>query len=107
MSQRIVLTTTAAVPNREIKEVVDIVSAEVAVGMNILKTCFQQCAMLSEGARALFRTRLEICEARRWKSSSRSIQSRRGMLSLALTWIIQNLAVVAVPCCSLSQTARL
>ena len=37
MSQRIVLATTAGVPNREIKEVVDIVSAEVAVGMNIFK----------------------------------------------------------------------
>ena len=40
MSQRIVLTTTATVPNREIKEVVDIVSAEVAVGMNIFKDIF-------------------------------------------------------------------
>ena len=40
MSQRIVLTTTAAVPNREVKEVVDIVSAEVAVGMNIFKDMF-------------------------------------------------------------------
>jgi uncharacterized protein YbjQ (UPF0145 family) len=40
MSQRIVLTTTANVPNREIKEVVEIVSAEVAVGMNIFKDLF-------------------------------------------------------------------
>ena len=40
MSQRIVLTTTASVPNREIKEVVDIVSAEVALGMNIFKDMF-------------------------------------------------------------------
>ena len=40
MSQRIVLATTAGVPNREIKEVVDIVSAEVAVGMNIFKDLF-------------------------------------------------------------------
>ena len=40
MSQRIVLTTTATVPNREIKEVIDIVSAEVAVGMNIFKDMF-------------------------------------------------------------------
>ena len=40
MSQGIVLTTTASVPNREIKEVVDIVSAEVAVGMNIFKDMF-------------------------------------------------------------------
>ena len=40
MAQRIVLTTTATVPNREIKEVVDIVSAEVAVGMNIFKDMF-------------------------------------------------------------------
>ena len=48
MSQRIVLTTTASVPSREIKEVVDIVSAEVAVGMNIfLKICFQQSVMSS------------------------------------------------------------
>ena len=40
MSQGIVLTTTASVPNRETKEVVDIVSAEVAVGMNIFKDMF-------------------------------------------------------------------
>ena len=40
MSQRIVLTTTSTVPNKEIKEVVDIVSAEVAVGMNIFKDMF-------------------------------------------------------------------
>ena len=40
MSQRIVLTTTASVPSRETKEVVDIVSAEVAVGMNIFKDMF-------------------------------------------------------------------
>lgn len=40
MSQRIVLTTTASVPNREKKEGVDIVSAEVAVGMNIFKDMF-------------------------------------------------------------------
>ena len=40
MSRRIVLTTTASVPSREIKEVVDIVSAEVAVGMNIFKDMF-------------------------------------------------------------------
>ena len=40
MSQRVLLTTTASVPNREIKEVVDIVSAEVAVGMNIFKDMF-------------------------------------------------------------------
>ena len=40
MSQRIVLTTAASSPNREIKEVVDIVSAEVAVGMNIFKDMF-------------------------------------------------------------------
>jgi uncharacterized protein YbjQ (UPF0145 family) len=45
MSQGIVLTTTASVPNREIKEVVDIVSAEVAL--------------------ALFKTRCEICVVRR------------------------------------------
>jgi len=35
-----VLTTTANVPNKEIKEVVAIVSAEVAVGMNIFKDMF-------------------------------------------------------------------
>ena len=40
MSQRIVLTTTASAPNREIKEVMDIVSAEVAAGMNIFKDMF-------------------------------------------------------------------
>ena len=40
MSARVVLTTTASVPNKEIKEVVDIVSAEVAVGMNIFKDIF-------------------------------------------------------------------
>ena len=40
MSQRIVLTTTASVPNGEIKEVMDIVSAEVAAGMNIFKDMF-------------------------------------------------------------------
>ena len=37
MSKRIVLTTTDSVPRREITEVVEIVSAEVAVGMNIFK----------------------------------------------------------------------
>ena len=40
MSTRVVLTTTANVPNKEIKEVVAIVSAEVAVGMNIFKDMF-------------------------------------------------------------------
>ncbi len=40
MSARVVLTTTANVPNKEIKEVVAIVSAEVAVGMNIFKDMF-------------------------------------------------------------------
>jgi uncharacterized protein YbjQ (UPF0145 family) len=40
MAMRIVLTTTATVPNREIKEVVNIISAEVAVGMNIFKDMF-------------------------------------------------------------------
>ena len=40
MAARIVLTTTANVPNREIKEVVNIISAEVAVGMNIFKDMF-------------------------------------------------------------------
>ena len=40
MSSKVVLTTTASVPNKEIKEVVDIVSAEVAVGMNIFKDLF-------------------------------------------------------------------
>jgi uncharacterized protein YbjQ (UPF0145 family) len=40
MAARIVLTTTATVPNREIKEVVNIISAEVAVGMNIFKDMF-------------------------------------------------------------------
>ena len=37
MSKRIVLTTADSVPRREITEVVEIVSAEVAVGMNIFK----------------------------------------------------------------------
>jgi uncharacterized protein YbjQ (UPF0145 family) len=40
MSARVVLTTTANVPNKEIKEVVAIVSSEVAVGMNIFKDMF-------------------------------------------------------------------
>ena len=40
MPARVVLTTTANVPNKEIKEVVAIVSAEVAVGMNIFKDMF-------------------------------------------------------------------
>ena len=40
MAARIVLTTTANVPNRQIKEVVNIISAEVAVGMNIFKDMF-------------------------------------------------------------------
>ena len=40
MSARVVLTTTANVPNKEIKEVVALVSAEVAVGMNIFKDMF-------------------------------------------------------------------
>ena len=40
MAARIVLTTTATVPNREIREVVNIISAEVAVGMNIFKDMF-------------------------------------------------------------------
>ena len=40
MSARVVLTTTANVPNKEIKEVVAIGSAEVAVGMNIFKDMF-------------------------------------------------------------------
>ena len=40
MSARVVLTTTASVPNKEIKEVVAIVSSEVAVGMNIFKDMF-------------------------------------------------------------------
>jgi uncharacterized protein YbjQ (UPF0145 family) len=40
MAARIVLTTTATVPNREIKEVLNIISAEVAVGMNIFKDMF-------------------------------------------------------------------
>ena len=40
MAARIVLTTTATVPNREVKEVVNIISAEVAVGMNIFKDMF-------------------------------------------------------------------
>ena len=40
VAARIVLTTTATVPNREIKEVVNIISAEVAVGMNIFKDMF-------------------------------------------------------------------
>ena len=93
MSQRVVLTTTANIPNRDIKEVVDIVSAEVAVGMNIFKD--------------IFSARLEICEARRWKSFVKKHPEWAQMLSLVLTWIIQNLAVVAVLCCSSSQTARL
>ena len=63
--------------------------------------------MLSEGAQALFKTRLEICEARRWKSIVKKHPEWAQMLSLVLTWIIQNLAVVAVLCCSSSQTARL
>ncbi|MDG2459985.1 MAG: YbjQ family protein [Luminiphilus sp.] len=40
MAARIVLTTTATVPNRETKEVVNIITAEVAVGMNIFKDIF-------------------------------------------------------------------
>jgi len=40
MSARVVLTTTASVPNKEVKEVVSIISAEVAVGMNIFKDMF-------------------------------------------------------------------
>ena len=40
MSKRIVLTTADSVPRREITEVVEIVSAEVAVGMNIFKDFF-------------------------------------------------------------------
>ena len=40
MSKRIVLTTADSVPRREITEVVEIVSAEVAVGMNIFKDIF-------------------------------------------------------------------
>ena len=34
------MTTTATVPNRETKEVVNIITAEVAVGMNIFKDIF-------------------------------------------------------------------
>ena len=40
MAARIVLTTTGTVPNRETKEVVNIITAEVAVGMNIFKDIF-------------------------------------------------------------------
>ena len=40
MAARIVLTTSATVPNRETKEVVNIITAEVAVGMNIFKDIF-------------------------------------------------------------------
>ena len=106
MSQRIVLTTTATVTNKEIKEVVDIVSAEVAVGMNIFKDMFSAVRDVVGGAQALFRTRLEICEARRWKSFVRKHPEWAQMLSLVLTWIIQNLAAVAVLCSSSLQTAR-
>ena len=42
MSMRIVLTTTASVPDREVKEVVNIISAEVAVGMNVFKDIFSK-----------------------------------------------------------------
>jgi uncharacterized protein YbjQ (UPF0145 family) len=40
VSQRIIATTTPTVPGREVEEVIDIVSAEVAVGMNIFKDIF-------------------------------------------------------------------
>ena len=54
MSQRIVLTTTASVPNREIKEVMDIVSAEVAAGMNIFKDMFSAVRDVVGGRAAEF-----------------------------------------------------
>lgn len=40
MYARVVSTNTASVPNREITEVGDIVSAEVALGMNVFKDMF-------------------------------------------------------------------
>ena len=73
MSQRIVLTTTATVPNKEIKEVVDIVSAEVA-GHEYFQRHVFRSTRCCRGAQALFRIRLEICEARRWKSFVESIR---------------------------------
>ena len=42
MSTRIILTTTDTIPEREIKEVVNIISAEVAVGMNVFKDIFSK-----------------------------------------------------------------
>ena len=42
MSTRIILTTTDTIPDREIKEVVNIISAEVAVGMNVFKDIFSK-----------------------------------------------------------------
>ena len=42
MSKKIIVTTASTIPNEDITEVLDIVSAEVVIGMNIIKDLFSK-----------------------------------------------------------------
>ncbi len=49
MSKEVIITTTASVPNAEIEEILDVVSAEVVIGMNVFKDIFSRVRDLVGG----------------------------------------------------------
>ena len=106
MAARIVLTTTATVPNREVKEVVNIISAEVAVGMNIFKDMFSAVRDVVGGRAGSVQDTLRDLRNQALEEL-REEAARVGADAVVGGWtsIIPSSVEEEGPCCLLSQMA--